>query len=156
MSKIYAVILLTLIGFAVCKADEYYCLVADDNTKFAIADIDYLLASDSEPTFNVVMKDGTVSGPITRATFGKEFYQESGITGREAATVTVFPNPVKEYLHVTGMGNEERDLGIYSINGACLRSIRAGGDGVTVFVGDLPEGKYLLRTDRSSMIFIKD
>lgn len=146
-----------MVGINVCRAGEScYFLVADDNTRFAIEDIDCLIASDMEPTFSVVLKNGTVSGPVTKACFEKEACDESGVTDRTTVSLSVFPNPVREMLYVTCNGNDVRLLEIFSVNGALVKSIKSTGAETSVFVGDLPRGKYLLRTGRTSLFFIKD
>lgn len=140
-----------------CKAEEYYyCLITDNDSKIAIADIDYLLASDSEPTFNVVLRNGTIVGPVAKAAFGKEADTGSGVAEHNTETISVYPNPVKQILYITCKGDNERVFDIYSLNGVLLKSIKSDGNEIAVPVDNLPKGKYLLVSDNTSLIFIKD
>lgn len=157
MPKLVSVLFLVFAA-VLCKAEEYYyCLITDSDSKIAIADIDYLLASDSEPAFNVVLKNGTIVGPVAKGTFGKETDTGSGIVEHGPETVSIYPNPVKQTLYITCKGDGGRIFGIYSLNGSLLKSIKSEGNEIAVFVGDLPKGKYLLNSgDTSTIIFIKD
>ncbi|GEM_PF-994502 len=156
MPKFLIAALLFFAG-TLCMAEEtYYCLITDKDVKIAIADIDFLIASDSEPVFNAVLKNGEVCENIRKASFGKESYQGSGITESRSANVSIFPNPVKQTLHITCTESKKRSFEIYSTNGSLLRKAESDGNTTTLYVGDLPEGKYLLRTESTSLMFIKN
>lgn len=153
----FIVVFLFLVAGISCRAEEfYYCLVTDNDTKMALSDIDYLLVSDSEPVFYAVLKNGKISDPIKRASFGKEIYQGSGVSEHKSEEIAIFPNPVRQTLYITCNDGEERNYAIYSINGTLLRSTKSDGCETSVYVGDLPSGRYLLRTDSSSLIFFKE
>ena len=67
--------------------------------------------------------------------------QASGIEQANKAHVTVAPNPATDYIVIEG--TEVLKAQIYSLAGACVKSVEAGVQ--TIDVADLASGMYLVQ-----------
>jgi hypothetical protein len=81
---------------------------------------------------------------------------ESGITDNEIAKIEVYPNPVSEFLVVSGQKLEGISIEIYNLLGQKMSpSIEAKNQGYRLGVQALPEGIYLLQVSDKNHNLIK-
>ena len=69
----------------------------------------------------------------------------------EVPNVYVFPNPVSNTIHVSGVDEEDTDLIVFDMNGKCLLYEK----GNELDVTDLNKGTYILFVDNLRVKFIK-
>jgi hypothetical protein len=85
----------------------------------------------------------TVTGDITfTATFEEDSEGGTGMTGTDASTVAVYPNPVRDVLLIQSAAAVEQ-LSIHGLSGKMLKQISAPNREVNV--SDLASGVYLVR-----------
>ena len=70
------------------------------------------------------------------------------------SSISVFPNPVKEYLTLKGL-KKDAVISLYDLKGGLLQTILAEENSTTINVSSLPHGIYLLSTGKHTIKFIK-
>ena len=70
------------------------------------------------------------------------------------SSISVFPNPVKEYLTLKGL-KKDAIISLYDLKGGLLQTILAEENSTTINVSSLPHGIYLLSTGKHTIKFIK-
>ncbi|MBO5975250.1 MAG: T9SS type A sorting domain-containing protein, partial [Paludibacteraceae bacterium] len=70
-------------------------------------------------------------------------------------SVTIFPNPTKEILHINGIKQGEV-IRIFSLNGNVIVNEKTENETLTLSVATLPNGIYLLQIGTEIVKFIKE
>ncbi len=153
MKKVFLclIAMLTLEG-AVAVAGEW-TLRTDANQTVAVSEIDYLLASDNDRDFSIVLKSGNIVAGVKKATVSDSEAGVETLDGQKPV-VRVFPNPVAERLLVSGC-KAGSSLEILSVDGRLVKSIETSEGETSIDVEGLTKGYYLLRTENSSVKFLK-
>ncbi len=153
MKKVFLclIAMLTLEG-AVAVAGEW-TLRTDANQTVAVSEIDYLLASDNDRDFSIVLKSGNIVAGVKKATVSDSEARVETIDGQKPV-VRVFPNPVAERLLVLGC-KARSSLEILSVDGRLVKSVETSEGETSIDVEGLTKGYYLLRTENSSVKFLK-
>ena len=115
-------------------------LLADDifsDGAYTIAITGYLSATHSEFGF------ATEHSPSTF------LIGTSGADAIEAANVTVYPNPAKDYITVD-CGERISSVTIFSASGQLVKSVGGADAEGSIHVGDLPAGYYIVAVDTES------
>ena len=115
-------------------------LLADDifsEGAYTIAITGYLSATHSEFGF------ATEHSPSTF------LIGTSGADAIEAANVTVYPNPAKDYITVD-CGERISSVTIFSASGQLVKSVGGADAEGSIHVGDLPAGYYIVAVDTES------
>lgn len=89
-----------------------------------------------------------------------QFDHEGSVTAvREIATdetaLRAFPSPARDFITVSGTGDEPISLRIYSTSAECMLTIPAY-TGARINVGDFPSGLYLVKAGNKSTKFFKN
>ena len=151
MRKILISLLVVLFALQVSANSEWHILT-DTEKKIAMAEVDYLLASDNTDEFSVVCKNGMLIDGITKVTFEYSTGVER-ISGNNEL-LTLFPNPVVSTLNLSGC-KDGMKIRIHSLDGKVLKSEIATDGKVSINVEDLASGYYMLQTENSTIKFIK-
>ncbi|MBO7316570.1 MAG: T9SS type A sorting domain-containing protein [Paludibacteraceae bacterium] len=87
------------------------------------------------------------------------FYDDNGSTVElenvSDHSVTIFPNPTKEILHINGIKQGEV-IRIFSLNGNVIVNEKTENETLTLSVATLPNGIYLLQIGTEIVKFIKE
>jgi hypothetical protein len=135
-------------------ASEVNSIVAisadDEATSFLLSDVQRIdvLANETDGTMTVVTKDGYSQGEYQKIIFASE---TTSVGDVEVPNVYVYPNPVLNTIHVTGVDEEETDLIVFDLTGKCLLCEK----GDELDVTSLSKGTYILFVDNLSVKFIK-
>lgn len=124
----------------------------DTGKSVAMDEVEYLLRSDNSTDFSVVVKNGDPVVGVHRVTFSKK--QSTGMESGRAEQVRIYPNPVQESLHMSGL-SEGCWVEIVALDGRVVKSVVATGGDLSLPVTDLMPGSYLLKTAGSTLKFIK-
>ena len=73
----------------------------------------------------------------------------SGVDAIEAANVTIYPNPAKDYITVD-CGERISSVTIFSASGQLVKSIGGADAEGSIHMGDLPAGYYIVAVDTES------
>jgi hypothetical protein len=104
-------------------ASEVNSIVAisadDEATSFLLSDVQRIdvLANETDGTMTVVTKDGYSQGEYQKIIFASE---TTSVGDVEVPNVYVYPNPVLNTIHVSGVDEEETDLIVFDLTGKCL------------------------------------
>ena len=129
-------------------------LAADGTeTNYVLTDVRKIVFESDEMT--VKLKSG--SG-ITNVR-GVKFESLGGITGMEnlkedERSISVFPNPVKNYLTITGV-DKSTQINLLDLTGTLLQSIPVQDHSTNIDVSALQQGIYLLQIGEKVVKFIK-
>lgn len=107
-----------------------------------------VVANDKVGIMKVVTKDGSSEGDYQKIIFASE---TTSVGDVEVPNVYVFPNPVSNTIHVSGVDEEDTDLIVFDMNGKCLLYEK----GNELDVTDLNKGTYILFVDNLRVKFIK-
>lgn len=107
-----------------------------------------VVANDKVGIMKVVTKDGSSEGDYQKIIFASE---TTSVGDVEVPNVYVFPNPVSNTIHVSGVDEEDTDLIVFDMNGKCLLYEK----GNKLDVTDLNKGTYILFVDNLRVKFIK-
>lgn len=107
-----------------------------------------VVADDKVGIMKVVTKDGSSEGDYQKIIFASE---TTSVGDVEVPNVYVFPNPVSNTIHVSGVDEENTDLIVFDMNGKCLLYEK----GNELDVTDLNKGTYILFVDNLRVKFIK-
>jgi hypothetical protein len=107
-----------------------------------------VVADDKVGIMKVVTKDGSSEGDYQKIIFASE---TTSVGDVEVPNVYVFPNPVSNTIHVSGVDEEDTDLIVFDMNGKCLLYEK----GNELDVTDLNKGTYILFVDNLRVKFIK-
>ena len=78
------------------------------------------------------------------------------IGNSDAASVKVFPNPVKNSLQVTGLSaTQKTTLSITDLSGAARAAVTVTGSSYSWNVGQLKAGSYVLRVENGGLVVSK-
>ncbi len=153
MRKVFLclIAMLTLEG-AVAVAGEW-TLRTDANQTVAVSKIDYLLASDNDRDFSIVLKSGNIVAGVKKATVSDSEAGVETLDGQKPV-VRFFPNPVAERLLVSGCKTGS-SLEILTMDGRLVKSVEMSEGETSIDVEGLTKGYYLLKTENSSVKFLK-
>ena len=107
-----------------------------------------VVANDKVGIMKVVTKDGSSEGDYQKIIFASE---TTSVGDVEVPNVYVFPNPVSNTIHVSGVDEEDTDLIVFDMNGKCLLYEK----GNELDVTGLNKGTYILFVDNLRVKFIK-
>lgn len=118
--------------------------------------IEQLLADDifSDGAYTIAIT-GYLSATHTEFGFATEHSPStfligtSGADAIEAANVTVYPNPAKDYITVD-CGERISSVTIFSASGQLVKSVGGADAEGSIHVGDLPAGYYIVAVDTES------
>ena len=149
--------LLTLLPSALWGQGKW-CVVDMANGETPLTTVDnvcFLLTSDDAPTLTVVCRDGQLIVGV--ASIGFRQLDVTGVESPEAEAgedIRLYGSPVSE--HVTIMGCAEgTDVSIYDLAGHRLKATTATGGQLTIAVGDLKSGIYLLKAGTVTIKFAR-
>lgn len=149
----YFVVLVCALSCTLCaQAAEQWYMNTDTGVSVAMDEVDYLLRSDDSTHFSVIIKNGNPVVDVQRVTFSKK--QATEVDDVVAEQVRIYPNPVQESLHMSGLSEGCR-VEIVALDGRVVKSVVATGSKVSILVNDLPQGSYLLKTAGTTLKFIK-
>lgn len=128
-----------------------------DPTEFSLSEVRKITFSTDG--FDVVLKGDDASLTSFKfETVGKlTFADETSVNSvlNEAKLIRVAPNPVRDYLHITGCDQlSGNDLAIYSVSGQNILKIN-NWDGNDIDVSHLPEGIYIVNINSTTLKFVK-
>jgi len=106
----------------------------------------YFTTPPTPDEFNGTDATGLLLVPQTDGTGIKNLKIESSIS--------VFPNPVKEYLTLKGVKKDAK-INLYDLTGKLLQTIPAEGNSTNINVSSLQQGTYLLRVEEQTIKFVK-
>ena len=151
-----------LLGLALLVAGQFLAaqvfqiitLSADgEETTYALSSVQKIIFENN--TMTIDMKTGDDVTNITRLSFAQDFSEDNvDIENPDVAVVFVFPNPVENYLTVTGV-NKNVKINLLDINGNLLQSIITQDNITDVDVSSLQKGIYLLQIGEQVVKFIK-
>lgn len=133
-------------------ASYQWYMNTDTGVSIAMDEVDYLLRSDNSTQFSVVVKNGDPVVGVQRVTFSKK--QSTEVGDAVVAQVRVYPNPVQECLHMSGLSEGSR-VEIIALDGRVVKRVEAAGSELSIPVSDLSAGSYLLKTADTTLKFIK-
>lgn len=149
----FMVLMCALLCMQSVKGASYqWYMNTDTGVSIAMDEVDYLLRSDNSTDFSVVVKNGDPVVGVHRVTFSKK--QSTGMESGRAEQVRIYPNPVQESLHMSGLSEGCR-VEIVALDGRVVKSVVATGGDLSLPVTDLMPGSYLLKTAGSTLKFIK-
>jgi hypothetical protein len=118
-------------------------------TTFAVSTVQKIVFDNSAMTVN--MKSGSNMTGISCV----KFSDASGIEKMEVETsVLVYPNPVREYLTVSGLEKNEK-INLFDVTGKLLQTVFSKENSTEIDVLSLQEGVYLLQVGYKTIKFIK-
>lgn len=151
MNKILTILLFFISALVVNAEEQVWTLTTDGGQQIAVADVDYLIASDNSKEFSVVLKGGSTIDAVKEVSF----MLTSGVEVVEIEdALKMYPNPVESVFNLSGC-KTGMNINILSLDGKLLKCIVVESDNTTVDVTDLAPGYYLLSTDCSTIKFIK-
>lgn len=149
----FMVLVCALLCIQPVKGASYqWYMNTDTGVSIAMDEVDYLLRSDNSTDFSVVVKNGNPVVGVQRVTFRKE--QTTGVEAGKSTQVRVYPNPVQESLHMSGLSEGSR-VEVVALDGRVIKRVEATGSELSIPVSDLSSGSYLLRTVDTTLKFIK-
>lgn len=149
----YFVVLVCALSCTLCaQAAEQWYMNTDTGVSVAMDEVDYLLRSDDSTHFSVIVKNGNPVVDVQRVTFSKK--QATEVNEVATVQVRIYPNPVQECLHMSGLSEGCR-VEIVALDGRVVKSVVATGSDVSISVSDLAQGSYLLKTADTTLKFIK-
>ena len=149
--------LLSLLPSASWGQDKW-CVVDMANAEAPLTTVDnvcFLLTSDHTPTLTVVCRDGRLIGGVESIGF-----RQFDVTGVDAPktgankNVQLMGSPVSESITLMGCA-EGTEVRIYDLAGHQLKMMTATGEQLTIAVGDLKSGVYLLKAGTVTIKFAR-
>ena len=102
--------------------------------------------------------DGTTDNPkevvVDHDIVLAAFFNFTDVEENEVNSVSLYPNPANNKLHVKGLEDQHKIL-IYNAFGILVKTASLNGDG-EIDIESLSAGFYLLRVDGQTMKFIKE
>lgn len=151
MQKKLFILLVMLVAISAKAEEMVWVLQTDTEEKTEIADIDYMLAADSEKEFSIILKNGATIDGVKKATFSLISAVDDIV---KSSALKLFPNPVAESLILSGC-RQGMNIAILSLDGKTVKQAVAHGENLTIDVSNLSSGYYLLQTEQSTIKFIK-
>lgn len=149
----FMVLMCALLCMQSVKGASYqWYMNTDTGVSIAMDEVDYLLRSDNSTDFSVVVKNGDPVVGVQRVTFDKK--QSTGVETGKEVHVRVYPNPVQENLHMSGLSEGSR-VEIVALDGRVIKRVDATGCELSIPISDLSAGSYLLKTADTTLKFIK-
>lgn len=136
------------------SAQTKWYVVADGKTSVAVEDVAYLLFTDEAEDFSIVKNDGSIVAPVSEVSFSQNAAGAVEGISYGAVEVSVFPNPVVNYLNLKGL-REDVKAQIYSLSGALLIEAELGQGNGNINVSDLSAGTYVLKVKETTVKFVK-
>lgn len=135
----------------VLQASVWY-METDTEVSIPMENVDYLMVADDNQQFSVVQKDGSLVNSVRSVTFTQR--QATAVDTPTEMEIQLFPNPVVNVLNLNGL-REGQTVSVLSIDGRVLITERSIGQHLSLSVAELPQGIYFLRTDNSTIKFVK-
>lgn len=153
LKKTLLALLLALGASTIVSAEtDTTVMVTDSGTEIALNEIDYLLGSDTDDTFSIILrKSSTIIDNVNSVSFKKA----SGIfnTNYDSKPEVVACRASKT-IYITNLG-ANKTVTITSMSGVTISSFTSDGTDMQISVSDLNSGCYILNTGTSSVKFIK-
>ena len=138
------------------RGQDKWCVVDMDNPTTPLTTVDnvcFLLAADNTPTLTVVCRDGQLIGGI-----GSVGFRQLDVTGVSApkidAEIQLIGSPVSESISILGCP-EGTEVRICDLAGHLLKAAMVTGGQLTIPVGDLKAGVYLLTAGKATIKFAR-
>lgn len=144
--------LLPFSTFADDSANETMHMITDRGISIDMAEVDYLLGTDSILTFTVVCKNGTLVENVRELTFA--MMVPSTISKPTVEQPLLLTAVVNGSLTITGCVRGTT-VSIYSTNGRLQCQAVATDGTATLDISSLPPAHYLIKTDNTTLKFTK-
>ena len=82
-------------------------------------------------------------------------YDESLVTSNheyEELSISVYPNPVTDYLYIEGLGSTVEEVSLFDFNGRLIETVTEGTD---IDLTDLSSGVYFLQIYTGQKAFVR-
>lgn len=147
--------LLTLLPSGLWGQDKW-CVVDMANPGTPLTTVDnvcFLLTADDTPTLTVVCRDGQLIGGVESVGFRQ--LDVTGInTPKVDGEIQLIGSPISESISILGC-TEGTEVKIYDLAGHQLKTKTATGEQLTIGVGDLKSGVYLLKAGTVTIKFTR-
>lgn len=149
--------LLALLPSAVWGQDKW-CIVDMANAETPLTTVDnvcFLLTSDNTPTLTVVCRDGRLIGGVESIGFRQ--FDVTGIHTPESKggqDIQIVGSLVGENISIMGCA-PDTEIRIYDLSGHQMKSMKSTGEQLTIYVGDLKGGVYLLKAGTVTIKFAR-
>ena len=138
------------------RGQDYWCVVdmAEPSTPLTTVDnVCFLLAADDAPTLTVVCRDGLLIGGVESIGFRQ--LDVTGVSAPKAdGEIRLVGLPVSEHISILGCA-EGTEVMVYDPAGHQLKAATATGGQLTMPVGDLKSGVYLLKVGKVTIKFAR-
>ena len=138
--------------------DENQGIILGANTNYPAGAIASLAALPADGYVFVRWSDGTTDNPkevvVDHDIVLAAFFNYTDVEENEVNSVSLYPNPANNKLHVKGLEDQHKIL-IYNAFGILVKTASLNGDG-EIDIESLSAGFYLLRVDGQTMKFIKE
>lgn len=135
---------------------DRWCVVDMASPATPLTTIDnvcFLLAADNAPTLTVVCRDGQLIGGVENIGFRR--LDMTGVSAPKVdGEVQVVGSPVSEDISLLGCA-ESTEVRIYDLAGHPMKAATATGGQLTIPVGDLKTGVYLLKAGKVTIKFVR-
>ena len=135
---------------------EKWCVVdmAEPGTPLTtVENVCFLLTSDHTPTLTVVCRDGQVIGGVESVGF-RQLDATTINTPKAGGEIQLVGSAVSESISILGCA-EGTEVRIYDLAGHQLKAVTATGGQLTIGVGDLKSGVYLLKAGTVTIKFAR-
>lgn len=147
-------LLFMLLSIWVSEARRQWGIVSDTGDFYPLSEVEFLIGSDSDASFAIGYKNGSLSAEIKSISFEVRDLPTSIIPAEEVDNGIVFyPNPVLMKLFVVSGG--DGDINIFDLKGSVVRTAKTADGSNGIYVGDLAPGIYLLKTSDYTVKFLK-
>ena len=109
-------------------------------------------SSNDVEVVNELLSVTTFTMPAKDVTIEAIFIPIIGVNKNDMDKITIYPNPAKEYITITGIANAA--YVITNVAGATVQSGVLNGE--SIFIGSLERGFYLIKTETQTLTFIKE
>ena len=158
MMKKYGFGLLCLLAFLPSGlwGQDKWCVVdmANPDTPLtAVDNVCFLLTADDTPTLTVVCRDGQLIGGVGSVGF-RQLDMTAINTPKAGGEIQLVGSAVSESISILGCA-EGTEVRIYDLAGHQLKAVTATGGQLTIGVGDLKSGVYLLKAGTVTIKFAR-
>jgi hypothetical protein len=151
IKKICLLGVVMLMAWQLMSAQSYNLItVGADGTEttIALSEVQDIVFDNGAMTVN--MNSGSNMSGITCV----KFSDAGKIENKEMSSVFVYPNPVREYLTISGTEKNEK-ISLLDMNGTILRTVFSKESSTEIDVSSLQKGVYLLQVGYKTIKFIK-
>lgn len=135
---------------------DKWCVVDTAKPATPLTTVDnvcFLLTADDAPTLTVVCRDGQLIGGVESIAFRQLDVTAIGEVKADGE-IQVVGSPVSEDISLLGCA-EGTEVRIYDLAGHPMKAATATGGQLTIPVGDLKTGVYLLKAGKVTIKFVR-